>query len=53
MSKKEIINKLIIDRDAIIYLIGQKYASDGRVSLQGKLDYIESLLEKINQGSNV
>jgi hypothetical protein len=53
MNKRDIINKLLTDRDAIMLLIDQKYASDGRVSLQGKLDYIESLLERINQGGKV
>lgn len=53
MTKKEIIEKLLFDMESIIYLMQQKYASDGKVALQGKLDYIESLLERINNGGKV
>lgn len=53
MNKKDIVNKLLTDMESIIYLLGTAYASDGKVALQSKLDYIESLLERINQGGKV
>jgi hypothetical protein len=53
MTKKDIIDKLITDKEAVVYLLNQKYASDGKVFLLGKLEYIESLLERINQGGKV
>jgi hypothetical protein len=53
MNKKEIMEKLLSDMDATIYLMKQQYASDGKVALQGKLDYIQSILEWMTQGGKV
>jgi hypothetical protein len=53
LNKKDIINKLLTDRDSLIYLIESKHASDAKVRMQATLDYIESLLERINNGGKV
>jgi hypothetical protein len=53
MNRKEIMEKLLSDMESTIYLMKQQYASDGKVALQSKLDYIESILEWITQGGKV
>lgn len=53
MSRKEIMEKLLSDMESTIVLMNKKYAGDGKVALEGKLDYIKSMLEWITQGGKV
>ncbi len=53
MNKKDIVNKLLADKTNLTYLIESKYASDAKIRMQATLDYIESLLERINNGGKV
>ena len=53
MNKKDIVNKLQADKKSIEYLIESKYASDAKIRMQATLDYIDSLLERINQENKV
>lgn len=49
MTKKEIINKLIVDRDNANQLIEKELVSfDSKVGLEAVVGYIEALLERIN-----
>lgn len=54
MTKKEIINKLIVDRDNANQLIEKELVSfDSKVGLEAVVGYIEALLERINQEGKV
>ena len=54
MNKREIVNKLIVDRDNATALIEKELVSfDSKVSLEAVIGYIDSLLERIQQGDKV
>lgn len=54
MTKREIINKLIVDRDNANQLIEKELVSfDSKVGLEAVVGYIEALLERINQEGKV
>jgi len=53
MNKRDIVNKLEADKTNLTFLIESKYASDAKIRMQATLDYIESLLERINNRGNV
>ena len=54
MNKKDIINKLNVDRDNAMSLINKELVSfDSKVRLEAVVDYIESLLERIQQDGKV
>jgi hypothetical protein len=54
MNKQDIILKLNVDLDNAKHLIEKELVSfDSKVSLEAVVGYIESLLERINQGSKV
>lgn len=54
MNKREIVNKLIVDRDNATALIEKELVSfDSKVSLEAVIGYIESLLERIQQEGKV
>ena len=54
MTKKDIVNKLIVDRDNATALIEKELVSfDSKVSLEAVIGYIDSLLERIQQGGKV
>lgn len=54
MNKREIINKLIVDRDNANQLIEKELVSfDSKVGLEAVVGYIEALLERINQEGKV
>lgn len=49
MNKRDIINKLIVDRDNAQQLIDKELVSfDSKVGLEAVVGYIEALLERIN-----
>ena len=54
MTKKDIVNKLIVDRDNAMALIEKELVSfDSKVGLEAVVGYIESLLERIQQEGKV
>jgi hypothetical protein len=53
MNKRDIVNKLEADKTNLTFLIESKYASDAKIRMQATLDYIESLLERINNRGKV
>jgi hypothetical protein len=54
MNKRDIINKLIVDRDNANALIEKELVSfDSKVGLEAVVGYIESLLERIQQEGKV
>lgn len=54
MTKRDIINKLIVDRDNANQLIEKELVSfDSKVGLEAVVGYIEALLERINQEGKV
>ena len=54
MTKKDIVNKLIVDRDNATALIEKELVSfDSKVGLEAVVGYIDALLERIQQGDKV
>ena len=54
MNKREIINKLIVDKDNATALIEKELVSfDSKVGLEAVVGYIENLLERIEQEGKV
>ena len=54
LEAKEIINKLIVERDNANQLIEKELVSfDSKVGLEAVVGYIEALLERINQEGKV
>jgi hypothetical protein len=54
MTKGDIINKLIVDRDNAMALIEKELVSfDSKVGLEAVVGYIEALLERIRQEGKV
>ena len=54
MNKREIINKLIVDKDNATALIEKELVSfDSKVRLESLVDYLESMLERIKLKGNV
>ena len=54
MTKKDIVNKLIVDRDNAMALIEKELVSfDSKVGLEAVVGYIDALLERIQQEGKV
>ena len=54
MTKKDIVNKLIVDRDNATALIEKELVSfDSKVGLEAVVGYIDALLERIQQEDKV
>lgn len=53
MTKRDIISKLQSDKKLLELLIDSKYASDAKVRLEGKVEYVSALLEFITQEGKV
>ena len=53
MNKREIMNRLRGDIVALELLIQSKFASDMKITLEGRLQYAQGLLEWIEKGAKV
>lgn len=53
MTKKDIINKLQADQSALKYLLKDMFASDMKIQLESKHEYVLQLLEWIQQEGKV
>lgn len=53
MNKKDIVMQLKTDKKACECLLASGFASDSQIRLKAKLDYINSMLERIEQGNKV
>lgn len=53
MNKKDIVRRLQVDEKGLEALIQSQYASDIKIELEAKRQYISSLLEWIEFGSKV
>lgn len=53
MNKRDIINKLQTDEKALECLVASQFASDLKIELEAKRQYISSLLEWIDMGNKV
>ena len=53
MNKRDIVAKLQSDKNALEYLLKGMFASDLKIKLDSKLEYVVQLLEYIQQEGKV
>ena len=53
MNKRDIVRQLEVDRKALEVLSASRFASDSKIRIDSKLEYVLSLLERIQQGGKV